>query len=413
MKLIRLTLASAFLLLASASAFDLFPQRKTSDPNALAGRKSGSARARELQQEMMDFSDRYTMAIWQVLDAYCRVEKDPVKRSAAEHWKVLFSSASMEIAAGRNPSGNLLDMAVFTDLATRSIRDYWVPKVFGPGGEPLLKAHRALRADLDAVLKKTLTGEQIHELDRMISEYRKTNPDSVYVADIRLRDLVTARTAAGQATGGIPLLADVSRAVGELDAAVEYGERLMFYVERLPRLTTMQTSLALAQTGASPAVLSLTESARQTSEAIDRMPDKLTAAVAKNSDALREFLPAIQTSLADSREIMESIERIQKSGGQETAAGPWTPESTTAVLREVGTAAHEIRETLGETERSLAATDGLPLQKLLLTGSQEVRQIIDYAWIKVLLAIGILLAGQLVLLLIAARIFRREANSKR
>ena len=28
------------------------------------------------------------------------------KRSAAEHLKVLYSSASMEIAAGRNPSGN-------------------------------------------------------------------------------------------------------------------------------------------------------------------------------------------------------------------------------------------------------------------------------------------------------------------
>jgi len=405
-KALRLTLVVVIVLAAPAHAFDLFPQKKSSDPNALAGRKGGASRARALQQEMMDFSDRYTMAIWQALDGYSRSEKDPVKRSAAEHLKVLFSSASMEIAAGRNPAGNLLDMAVFTDLAQSSVRDYWIPKVFGSGAEPLLKAHRSLRTDLDAILRKTITEEQRKELDRMVSDYRKSNPSSFYVADIRLRDLVAARTAAGQAGGGIPLLADVSRAVGELDAAVEYGERLMFYVERLPRLTTMQTSLALAQTGAAPAVLSLTESARQTSEAIDRMPDNLTAALAKNSEALGALLPGIQSSLADSRAIMESLERIQKPDGQGPAADPWTPESAAATLREAQATAREVRGALEEVEKAIAATGGLPMEKLVRTTSQEIRQTIDYAWGKLLIAIAVFFAGQLVLLFIAARLFR-------
>ncbi|MFZ4775105.1 MAG: hypothetical protein ACOYM3_07070 [Terrimicrobiaceae bacterium] len=412
MKILPFALAVALALSASASGFELFPQRKSSDPNELAGRKGGASRARALQQEMMDFSDRYTMAIWQALDGYSRSEKDPLKRSAAEHLKVLFSSASMEIAAGRNPAGNLLDMAVFTELAQRSVRDYWIPKVFGPGGDPLLTAHRDLRDDLDAILRKTLTGDQRQELERMVSEYRKANPGSVYVADIRLRDLVAARTAGGQSGGGIPLLADVSRAVGELDAAVEYGERLMFYVERLPRLTTMQTSLALAQTGASPAVLSLTESARQTSEAIERMPDNLTAALAKNSESLGALLPGIQASLADSRAIMEITERLQKSSGQDASASPWTPESTAATLREAQATAREVRDTLEQVEKSLAAADGQPLGKLVHATSLEVRQTIDDVWAKVLLAIGIFLAGQLVLLFVAARLFRPGLHSK-
>ena len=202
MKTLRITLAVVIVLAVPASALDLFSRRKSSDPNALAGKKGGSSRARELQQDMMDFSDRYTMAIWQALDGYSRSEKDPLKRSAAEHLKVLFSSASMEIAAGRNPAGNLLDMAVLTNLAEHAVRDYWVPKVFGSGAEPLLKAHRTLRTDLDAILAKSLSADQRRELDRMVSEYRKANPGSVYVADIRLRDLVAARTAVGRESGG-------------------------------------------------------------------------------------------------------------------------------------------------------------------------------------------------------------------
>lgn len=410
MKFLPITLAITLSLSACASGFDLFAKRKSSDPNALAGRTNQATRARELQQEMMDFSDRYTMAVWQALDSFSRSEKDPVKRSTAEHLKVLFSSASMEIAAGRNPAGNLLDMAVFTNLAQQSVRDYWVPKVLGPGGAPLLKAHRDLRADLDVILRKTLTADQRRELDRMVSEYRKTNPGSVYVADIRLRDLVAARTAAGQAGGGIPLLADVSRAVGELDAAVEYGERLMFYVERMPRLTTMQTALALAQTGASPPVLSLTESARLTSESIARLPDDLTAAVAKNSETLGTLLPGLQSTVADSRAIAEITERILKADAGTPPAEPWTPEATATALREAQTAAREVRATLEATEKSLATAKSLPLDKLLKTTSQEARQTIDYAWNKILLAIGFLLAGLLVLLLIAALLFRPRAG---
>ena len=412
MKFLRLFLALLLLPTGPASGFDLFAKKKRSDSDHLAPDKGGPTRARELQQGMMDFSDRYTMRIWQALDTYIRSEKDPLKRSAAEHLKVLYSSASMEIAAGRNPSGNLLDMAVFTALAQRSVRDYWVPQVFGAGGDPLVKAHRDLRADLDVVLSKTLTQEQRRELDRLIADYSRTNPGNVYVADIRLRDLVGARTAAGQQSGGIPLLADVSRAVGELDAAVEYGERLMFYVERLPRLTTMQTALALAQTGASPTVLSLTESARQTSQAIEQMPDKITLALSDNSEALGAILPGIQSSIADSRAIMEITERIMQPVEGQSTDSTWTPEATAATLREARATAGEMRATLELLEKSLTNSSSLPLESLLKTTSEEARLTVDYAWNRLLLAIGLLLAGLLVLLFVAARLFRSDRQAK-
>ena len=61
---------------------------------------------------------------------------------------------------------------------------------------------------------------------------------------------------------------------------------------------------------------------------------------------------------------------------------------------------------LEAVEKSISATNGLAMEKLLRTSSQEVRRAIDYASGKVLLAIASLFAGQLVLLLIAARLFR-------
>ena len=77
-----------------------------------------------------------------------------------------------------------------------------------------------------------------------------------------------------------------------------------------------------------------------------------------------------------------------------------------AALREVQAAAREIRRTLEQAEKSLSVTNSLPVERLLRDSSQEVRQTIDYASAKVLRVIGIFLAGQLILLLVAARLFR-------
>ena len=63
MKFLRLFLALLLLPTGPASGFDLFAKKKRSDSDHLAPDKGGPTRARELQQGMMDFSDRYTMRI--------------------------------------------------------------------------------------------------------------------------------------------------------------------------------------------------------------------------------------------------------------------------------------------------------------------------------------------------------------
>ena len=170
-------LAAVLAACCQAQAIELFPTRKESGHGifAAAGRQDNNS-ARVLQQEMMDFSDRYTMAIWQALDEYLRGENDPLKRSAAEHWKVIFSSATMEIAVERQPAASLLDMAVFVELADWAAGKYWVPEVFGSRGTPLLRAHKNMLMDLDAILARTLTPAQRSELHQLVQSYKREHP---------------------------------------------------------------------------------------------------------------------------------------------------------------------------------------------------------------------------------------------
>lgn len=377
-------------------AFDLFGGKKdggTRDQKiALFPRRadSESSKSHLLQQEMMGFSDRYTMAVWQALDQYLRGETDPQKRSAAEHWKVLYSAAAMQIAAGRDPAGSLLDMAVLTDLSEWSVAHSWNPQVFGKGGEPLLEALRGMRKDLGAILDGILSSSQREQLNSIISDWKQRHPGALYVAGIRLDDLASARAGKEQKNGGLILIADVSRAVGKVDEALQYGERAMFYLERLPRLTTMQTSLVLAQVGSAPAVLSLTGSAEKASAAITELPDKVTAAISTNASTVKELLPGIQVSLTESRRIAEAIDRTMNSSfftDNSKPPTPWTPERTGAMLV-------QLRDTLHEANQLTSSVGG--------GGS-----LVDAIFYRALIVVAVMLAGVAGLIVLSRSLKKR------
>jgi hypothetical protein len=335
---------------------------------------------------MMDYSDRFTMAVWQALDQYLRGETDPQKRSAAEHWKVLYSAATMQIAAGRDPAGSLLDMAVLTDLSEWSVARSWNPQVFGKGGEPLLGALRGMKKDLGSILETTLTPVQRQQLNAIISDWKLHHQGALYVAGLRLADISASRTGKESSKGGLILVADVSRAVGKVDEALQYGERAMFYLERLPRLTTMQASLALAQAGSAPAVLSLAGSAEKASSAITELPDKVTAALSTNAATMKELLPGIRETAIESRKLAEAVDRTVNSPlftNTSSVPSPWTPERT-------GTLLGQLRDTIHEANQLNSSLGG---------GGN----LVDAIFYRTLIVVGVLLAGIAGLILIFRR----------
>jgi len=267
-------------------------------------------------------------------------------------------------------------MAVLTDLAEWSVARSWNPQVFGKGGEPLLGALRGMKKDLGSILETTLTPVQRQQLNNIISDWKSRHQGALYVAGIRLADISSSRTGKESSKGGLILIADVSRAVGKVDEALQYGERAMFYLERLPRLTTMQTSLALAQVGSAPAILSLAGSAEKASSAITELPDKVTAALSTNAATVKELLPGIRETAIESRKLAEAVDRIVSSPlftNPSSAPSPWTPERT-------GTLLGQLRDTLHEANQLSSSLGG--------GGS-----IVDAIFYRLLIVIAVLIAG--------------------
>lgn len=354
---------------------------------------------------MMDFSDTYTLAIGQEIDEYIRGEKDPGKRLAAETWKTLFSAAAMSIAAGRDPASNLLDMYVFMRLTSDATRRYWVPDVFGDGASGLNTANAKLLEEMKANLLEVSSPAQKDELDAMIDSWRREHGDMIYVAGIRLRDLAEVRSRREGIKGGpIPVLADMQKAVGEVDAAVEVAERMMFYLERLPGLVAMQTSLALAQAGAAPAVLSVTESAENASRALSSLPSALNESVATNAKILKEILPEIRATLDSAGKIMDSAERLSTSGSENES---WQKEEILLALGGVEASAREVSTTLEKAEPLLDLTSepgtSQAVTPILREARDSCRDVVDHAYYRGLQLVLVLLAGQALVVWVVLR----------
>src|SRR5262249_7246549 len=141
---------------------------------------------------------------------------------------------------------NLLDMLVFVRLSREVVEEYWVPEVYGTGGEELQHAYRKSEEELWTIADKVMDEPKKRDLMELIDQWRSANPGQNRVEGLRLGDFAAAageaaRARAARAKG---LLSSVRSATQAADQALLLAERARFLVHRMPFLIRLQTRLA-------------------------------------------------------------------------------------------------------------------------------------------------------------------------
>lgn len=239
--------------------------------------RSAPLSASQVQAIVMNFADLYVTSVWQTLDEIKNATADPKMRMNLQSMKVYTNTNAMIIAAGRNSAVNLLDMVVFVSLGRYAAENYYVPKMLGSQGEPLVKTLRKLEKEIWQISSRVLSPDQQETLRGLIDEWIAVNPERFYTGAIHLSDFaeIEGISRASQMQAGT-LLADVGKVVAVAEEGLLVSERVMFYVERLPRITTMQTELLLDQIAGAPDAAQLRSNLDQLAAAAERMSLVLT-----------------------------------------------------------------------------------------------------------------------------------------
>ncbi len=270
----------------------------------------------ELRHEIMRFSGR---SAERVDDAYFKLEEHfktlKARRAALENSSAYVTSA-LDIAIGPNPEVNMLDMVVFVTLTRIVVEEYWVPQVFGDEAKILVEVFRSIEAEIWSIAAKVLTQQQQQELRSSIRQWRKRNPDRVFVEATRFGDFVgvvgESELAKAQEGGGFLGIKGVTREVSETRLL---AERAMFYAQRVPWIARSFARLLVLDVAQAPEIKQV-------------MTDTGTLAKAMHQTAtFTEQLPELITEQRD--QIMKQVTVERKAAIEQVMKGVATQRTAT------------------------------------------------------------------------------------
>ena len=199
--------------------------------------------------------------------------------------------------------------------------------------------------------------------------------------------------------------------MGQADAALQVADRMMFYLERMPQMMSMQTSLALAQAGAAPALISMTESAETASQALDALPQALNDSMAANAATLKDILPDIRSSLEATKEVLASAERLAAPGSEGSS---WTKDDVLLALEGLTTSSREINSTLAQAEQLLDRAAEPNSANAFTSLANELqdsgRIVVDTAFYRGLQLLLLFLAAQAVMVWVVLKSRRKDRH---
>ncbi len=367
-----------------------------------------------LQIQVMDFADVYSSSIAAAIDRYIREEPDPARRVAAQHWKVRYSAASTAIAASRDPRTNLLDMVVFISAGKWAVDSYWVPKVFGKKASALSDVYREMDGQIREIAARVLTLRQQEDLRRLVESWERENSGAHDVVDIRLRNLDGVRLDAfddGKTARGI--MAGLRRFLGKVDTSLLYGERVMFCLERTPRILTQQTELTLAQIGEAFPIATVRPDAL--ASGIKDLPAMLQAGIDRNEGSLNTLLPQIGGTLESANTLARSLDsslaaiqelarKSEESGLLKSDPAPLLRDATVALTRLESTVSglNQILDKTADSELRVAAISRQ-------IDDQSLR-LMDAAFQRILVLLCAFFGGLFLILLAARILFARRRD---
>ena len=289
---------------------------------------SGMTRA-ELEDHVRRFADRY---ITRISLATNTVSDDAISdelKRLMHDWKTVSLNSIVQVAIGQNAVTNLLDMMTLTRLSRLVVESYWIPEHLGGElGAVFLTTFVDLEEDIWAVADDVLTPQQKDELRILVDNWHAENPEQYYPWYVRLSDFSGQRAAslaAVQQSGG--LLKEVARAREAAEEIQTFGERVLFYLQRAPGLTTNEFESSISSVLSGPEISSLINDTDRFVTTLERLVEIVATLPENRIHAVDQFMdrvgeerqellqdlstaePGLRAILADLQPVLESLER--------------------------------------------------------------------------------------------------------
>lgn len=393
----------------------------------------------EMQQTLLRFADGFSS---QMVDAVDDLAHGTNRLTTAEalRIKLAFSTESTVIATGPNAIANLIDMTAFVTVTRMSIEQYWQPKAFGDSVQPMLENCRFAETEIWRIASTALTPQQLAQLREAIETWHRSQPSPAAMLGTRTIELATeikrankeAASSPGNVLGLLMLdpLSGMDPAIREIAQTRLFAERAIYLMQKMPNTLRWQAELVSLNTTDLPAVQQVISNSTEIAGSIERfaaVAEKLPAQVSVERE---EILKALQsqekdvasllnagTGMSDSlNTTLKTFDALMKRFGvgetnnsktPNTNAQPFRIQDYTATAAQLESTSRQLTELMLTLDRTLGSTNLEALSAKVSPAVKEAqaggRELVDYAFWKGLLLVGIALLAALVYRFLSVR----------
>ncbi|MBL9136139.1 MAG: hypothetical protein JNK85_09740 [Verrucomicrobiales bacterium] len=408
-----------------------------------------------LQQDVLRFADDFTTRMVLGIDKL-RLGHQPLEDDEALQFKVAIASQVYAVASGSHSLAALVDLTVLVTVMRKTLENPMQSATFGDSVEFMVSSCRELEGDLSALARKALSADQLTELETSLGQWEQR--------EVNLRDVLMARgedlpalfpqrsrqqsARSGSVFGllGVDPLAGVDPAVREVARTRLFAERALFVMQRMPRLLRWQAELTAIHATKLPAVESVVSNAGDLTASLNRfvrVAEQLPAQLAQERAEILKSLESQEGRLAPlAGEVRQALiagsqmstsltvtlgtfDALMKRFGVGEPKPPTPPNPDPAAhsnppaapfriqdygetaarieaaARQLHALVESVQDTLGSTNLSQLPATFEPAVQQARAGGKEV---VDYAFQRGALLIGLCLAAALAYRFLAARL---------
>jgi hypothetical protein len=394
----------------------------------------------EVQQTLVRFSDAYFARMVACLDKLRRGTNAPDPAELLK-WKIALGTETCSIASGPNAIANALDLTIFVTVTRMAVENYWQPKVFGLSAQPMLDSCRSTETNIWELTSQVLTPEQQTELRHAIDVWYRQNPlpESVVAARaVSFASQVAEANPDDSAKSGsvfsllrLDPLAGMDPAVREIAQTRLFAERALYVGQKIPILLRWQIELLSANATQLPAVQQLVTNSTQLTASVERfatvaekLPDQVSTERTEILKALQSQEKDVTSLVASGTELSASLNTtlttldglMKRLGvGETNNAGPPKTNAEPFRIQDYTQTAAQLEATARQLTELLVTLDGLIGSTNLAKLSAQVgpvvqqaqtsgKEVVDYAFWKGALLVGIVLLAALIYRFLVARL---------
>lgn len=391
----------------------------------------------ELQSQLIRFSDHYLEAMTSASNRLRQDDDQRPERRTLLRRRIVIINDVLAIATGSNAYANLLDMIVLVTL-NRINTESWLPERYGESTKPLQTAAQESEKEIWRIAEATLKQEQITELrtniDAWLSQHNggRARRD---VGTLGLASEIAKMYKTNQANKSsvfnlsmIDPFAGLDPATSELASTRLFAERGLFLTRHMPTLLRLETELLAIQSLEIPKLENLLASINQLATAAERfsqVSEQLPAVIGSEREHIVQALDlqrpglislAAQTEKALSAgkfmseatnttlKTFQDVVKHLEGSSSDPKSEPFEIGDYAAAAAQISATAKSLTEFLDVFGKTISQErlDALSERMDLLDKKAQTsgKELVDYAFKKLLLLGGLLIMLSAVMVLV-------------